>query len=55
VIYLTWRFLIQPIFWAGKLLMWIAKRPPAFVRGIRDHRMRKNVKVAAQAAKRPPS
>jgi hypothetical protein len=48
VIYL----LTRPIAWAFKLVMWIVTRPAAIVRSIRDHRMRKNVKVAAQAAKR---
>ena len=44
--------LTRPIAWVFKLVMWIVTRPAALMRSIRDHRVRKDVKVAAQAAKR---
>ena len=43
--------LTRPIAWLFKVLMMVVKSPFKAVGAVRDHRMRKNVKVAAQAVR----
>ncbi len=43
--------LTRPIAWLFKILTMIVKSPFRLVGAIRNHRMRKNVKLAAQVAR----
>jgi hypothetical protein len=43
--------LTRPIAWLFKILMMVLRSPFTLVAAIRNHRMRKNVKVAARAVR----